>query len=261
VRYGGNTTCLELVTDSGYSLIVDAGTGIRKLGQRMAESVDVNNRSLNLLLTHCHWDHIQGLPFFEPLRDSETKVAVRVPAHLLPEADRILQAQLDSLFFPVARSDLRAEISFRGAVDGETVQDARVRSCPVVHPGGAVTYRVDADGDETRSVVVAPDSEMAPDSPVNAPLRALASGAKILVHDAMYLEEEYDTHRGWGHSTHLAAVQLAIDVKAELLVLFHHHPDRNDAQVGAMLEESRAFAANAGDLLVVAAYEGLELEL
>jgi ribonuclease BN (tRNA processing enzyme) len=180
---------------------------------------------------------------------------------MFAEAERVLQAQLDSLFFPVTRSDLRADIAFQRVEPSESVANVRVRSCAVEHPGGAVAYRVDAEDDSARSVVIAPDSEVALGAPPNSPLHNLSAGAKILIHDAMYTVDEYDSRRGWGHSSHLAAVELALRQKAHLLVLFHHDPDRTDAQVDGMLEESRAAAGETSNLLVVAAYEGLELEL
>jgi phosphoribosyl 1,2-cyclic phosphodiesterase len=262
-RYGGNTSCIEVVSDAGQSVIVDAGTGIRRLGARIAaQPAASRNGALHLLLSHCHWDHVQGLPFFEPLRTDGVEVVVRVPAHLLPQADRILQTQLDPLFFPVTRADLRARIVIEAARDQEKLADLTIRSSPVEHPGGAVAYRLSEVSDETRSVVVAPDSEIVLNQRNAAAFEELVSGARILIHDSMYTEAEYAQRQGWGHSTHIASLELALRTGVEQLILFHHHPDRGDSRVDEMVEECRAIAEKrSGDLAIIAAYEGLELEL
>jgi phosphoribosyl 1,2-cyclic phosphodiesterase len=260
-RYGGNTPCLEVISDGGTRLIFDVGTGARLLGTRIRAEKDASN-PLHIFLSHCHWDHVQGLPFFEPLRTEGTSVNFRLPAHMLTQSDRILRTQLDPLFFPIALQDLRARIVIEAAREREEVADMTVRSAPVEHPGGALAYRVCAGDDEGRSVVFAPDSEITRKKRKSTPLEKLITGAKILIHDAMYTESDYASRRGWGHSTHLAAVDLAIKTHVQLLVLFHHDPDRTDSQVDALVEECRMEAArHTKDLLVVGAYEGLELEV
>ena len=258
-RYGGNTACVEVVSDAGKRLIFDAGTGARLLGARMAAET-VAAQQLHIFLSHCHWDHVQGLPFFEPLRGTGTQVNFRLPAHMLTQADRILQTQLDPLFFPIALQDLRARIVMEAAHEREEIDDMSIRSAAVEHPGGALAYRVCAGDDEGRSVVFAPDSEITKRRRKGSPLERLITGAKILIHDAMYTEAEYAKRRGWGHSTHLAALDLALKTHVQLLVLFHHDPDRSDAQVDAIVEECREQAAkHSKELLVLGAYEGLEL--
>ena len=262
IRYGGNTTCIEVITDAGHRIIVDAGTGIRRLGSRIV--ADEREGSMHLFLTHCHWDHVQGLPFFEVLRTAGMELAMHVPSHLMEHADRILQTQLDPLFFPVSRADLQGRISIVAAAEPEQVHDASVSAAAVDHPGGALAYRIVPNNEAARSVILAPDSELTGDagSGVSARLEKLMTGAKVLVHDAMYTEREYTERRGWGHSSHRAALELALRSEVQLLVLFHHHPDRTDAQVDEMLEECRAEAkSRSRDLLVLAAYEGLELEV
>jgi phosphoribosyl 1,2-cyclic phosphodiesterase len=276
VGYGGNTTCIEVITDTGYRLIVDAGTGARLLGAAMVSGASPG-RALHLLLSHCHWDHVQGLPFFEPLRRGGLQISVRLPAHLLGQADRILETQLEPLFFPLSLSDMRATVVIDAARKSEHIADVVVRSAAVEHPGGAVAYRIDDPDNPARSVVFAPDSELIePDkasaggtpaggavaSGASPAFAALCAGARILVHDAMYTRDEYDVRRGWGHSTHLAALELAINSGVSALVLFHHHPDRSDDQVDALVAECEAEVARRGVAMsVTAAREGMELEL
>jgi len=129
-----------------------------QVDQFVAETVAA--QQLHIFLSHCHWDHVQGLPFFEPLRGTGTQVNFRLPAHMLTQADRILQTQLDPLFFPIALQDLRARIVMEAAHEREEIDDMSIRSAAVEHPGGALAYRVCAGDDEGRSVVFAPDSEI-----------------------------------------------------------------------------------------------------
>ncbi len=260
-RYGGNTPCLEVVSDAGNRLIFDVGTGARLLGTRIVEEKKPAT-PLNIFLSHCHWDHVQGLPFFEPLRSEGAEVNFRLPAHMLSQADRILKTQLDPLFFPIALQDLHARIVIEGAREREEFADLTVRSAAVEHPGGALAYRIGAGDDEGRSVVFAPDSEITPRGRKGSPLEKLITGAKVLIHDAMYTDADYSTRHGWGHSTHLAALDLALKTRVQLLVLFHHEPDRTDLQVDALVEECRVEGAKQSkELLIVGAYEGLELEV
>jgi phosphoribosyl 1,2-cyclic phosphodiesterase len=263
-RYGGNTPCLEIVSDGGRRIILDAGTGARMLGSRIVNESPSGStpQSLHVFLTHCHWDHVQGLPFFEPLRTDGLQVNFRLPAHMLTQSARILETQLDPLFFPIALEDLRARIVIEAAHEREEIEDLTVRSAPVEHPGGALAYRVCAGADEGRSVVFAPDSEITRKRRKGSPLEKLITGSKILIHDAMYTEADYVKRGGWGHSTHLAALDLALRTQVQLLVLFHHEPNRTDQQVSEMVEECRTEAAKKSkELLVLGAYEGLELEL
>ncbi len=260
-RYGGNTPCIEIISDAGNRVVFDVGTGGRLLGARIVEE-DLPAHPLHIFLTHCHWDHIQGLPFFEPLRVEGAQVNFRVPSHMITQADRILRTQLDPLFFPIALQDLKARIVIEAAREREEIADVTVRCAAVEHPGGALAYRICAGTDEGRSVVFAPDSEITRKRRKGSPLEKLVTGAKILIHDAMYTEADYSKRHGWGHSTHLAALDLAIRTHVQLLVLFHHDPGRSDAAVDELVEECRAEARNSSSgLLIAGAYEGLELEL
>jgi ribonuclease BN (tRNA processing enzyme) len=162
----------------------------------------------------------------------------------------------------VAAAELRARINFAAAAAEEQAQGFTVQSAPVLHPGGALAYRVAPEGDESNAVVFALDSELDGLAESDAPLAQLVTGARVLVHDAMYTVEEYGKRRGWGHSSTVATVELAMRLGVEMLVLHHHHPDRSDDDLDEMLLRCRELvAARSSPLKVVAACDGMELEL
>ena len=250
VRTGGNTPCVE-VRCGDETLILDAGTGLRPLGERMLRE---GRREATVLLSHLHWDHIQGLPFFLP---------AWIPGHRLtfagtPGLERALDAQMQPPCFPVRLGDMKAEKAFTPIESGGaiTVGPATVRAQALNHPGGVLGYRIEAGG---RSVVYATDTEhyACPDPH----LVALAGGADVLIYDAMYTEDEYGgrsgpTKVGWGHSTWEAGVAVADAAGVERLVLFHHDPQRTDAGVDAI--ERDAAMARPG---TIAAREGDAIRL
>jgi phosphoribosyl 1,2-cyclic phosphodiesterase len=252
VKTGGNTPCVEV--RAGDSLIVlDAGTGMRPLGDRMLRE---GIRECTVLSSHLHWDHIQGLPFFVP---------AWVPGHRIHVVGRrgiaqALRAQMTAPCFPVSLTDMKAELTFAEIEPGEpfSIGGASVRAAALNHPGGVFAYRIEAGG---RSVVYATDTEhyACPDPH----LVALARGADVLIYDAMYTDDEYSgrigpTKVGWGHSTWQAAVAVAEAAGVEQLALFHHDPQRSDEDVDAieaLASKARpgAFAAREGESIVLAA--------
>ena len=270
VRYGGNTPCVELRTPRGDLVILDAGTGIRALGNALVAEGDGARVGADVFLTHLHWDHIQGLPFFAPLFRAGDRIAIHTAAEAVLEAERVLHGQMAAKVFPVTFAEVAAAVNFRAVpVDGcVRLGDAyHVRAHRVRHPGGALGLRfaAAAGGD---SLVYVPDNELDPTVPYDTPpgwrdqLVDFIRGARVLVHDSMYTPTEYASHRGWGHSTHADAVALALDAEVETLVLFHHEPDRSDDGVDAVLAECRAAVAASGRrLTVIAAAEGLQLDV
>ena len=250
---GGNTSALE-VRCGNTTLVLDAGTGIRALGDSLARR---GVRELGLLFSHLHWDHIQGLPFFAPAWDPAARIeVVGAASTLAPELgfEGALALQMQPPHFPVRYGDLRARLDARPIERGDALRvgDASVSTCALNHPGGGVGYRIEHGG---RSVVYATDHEHGTD--LDRALLELASGADVLVYDAMYTRSEHEQgKRGWGHSTWEAAIELADAAKVGLLVLFHHDPQRDDAAVAAI--EAQARAARSA---TIAAREGLVLEL
>jgi phosphoribosyl 1,2-cyclic phosphodiesterase len=261
VRYGGNTSCVEVETEDGVAVVLDAGTGIRSLGVALADRAP---RCVHLLLTHLHLDHVEGLGFFEPMWDAEAEVHIWGPSSPLRGLDERIARYLSPPLFPVHLSDIPARLVFHDVpVDDWEVAGLSLRAEPVSHPGPTVGYRVSADG---RSFTYIPDHEPVLGVDLDAlPLDwisgcALAAGTDLLFHDAQYTEEEYPERLGWGHSSIAHAVSFAERSRARRLVLFHHDPMHGDGELEELLDRACELAANC-DAPPVLAYEGMEFEV
>ncbi len=251
---GGNTSCVEIAAGDT-RLICDAGTGMRRLGEELVQD---GPTEVTLLLSHLHWDHIQGLPFFLPAYVPGNRIAVigRPTAEMsLREA---LEDQMKAPHFPVRFAELGADVGFHHVAPGQVthVGSAVVRCARGNHPGGVTAYRIEHGG---RSVVYATDTEHY--SCVDPSLLALARGADVLIYDAQYTPEEYAgasgrSKVGWGHSTWEAAAALAEEAEVGELVLFHHDPQRTDDGVAEVERQTRERFAS-----TVAAREGMTLSL
>ena len=251
--YGGSTACVELRCGDR-RVILDAGSGLRALGQAMAADHSVVD--LDLLLTHCHLDHLIGLPFFVPAFDPAS--AIRLWAgHLQPKErlEDILSQLMIPPLLPITPEVFRADITYRDFLAGELLDlggGIRVATAPLRHPGGATGYRVEYGG---AAVCYVTDNEHAPDGPDPA-LVQLARNAGLLIYDAMYTPDEYARHAGWGHSTWQEGIRLADAAGVGRLALFHHAPGRSD--VAQQQIERAAAAVRPGTF---AAREGLELAI
>lgn len=267
VRYGGNTPCVEVRTSDGWLVVLDAGTGIRELGRSLLARADGAPISGDIFLTHAHWDHIQGIPFFGPIFQRGNHFTIWGAKNLARSVDLVVRDQMSPVVFPVTFEELGATIDFYEL--GEEQRHGNgyvVRAFQVRHPGGALGYRFCERGTDGGSLVYISDNELGPGAKYDNQrdwrdrLLEFVGGARVLVHDTMYTAEEYDHHRGWGHSTYDDAVQLALEANVEQLVLFHHKPERSDEEVDRRVEECRALAKRRGGRLdVVAAAEGMTL--
>jgi phosphoribosyl 1,2-cyclic phosphodiesterase len=231
---GGNTSCVE-VTCGDTRIVLDAGTGLRGIGDALAAT---GGSETTLLLSHLHWDHIQGLPFFAPIYLPGHRVEViSGPNGVLP-LEAALRRQMTAPFFPVDFEEVSRQLSAREARAGDTfaVGPATVRMARLNHPDPVWGYRIEHAG---RSVVYATDTEHY--ACVDPVLARLAAGADVLIYDAQYTPDEYPGKVGWGHSTWAAAVELAKAAGVKTLALFHHDPRRSDAAVAEL--EARAQAA------------------
>ncbi len=266
VRYGGNTPCVEVRTQAGALLILDAGTGIRALGRSLHEHANGAPIEADLFLTHAHWDHIQGIPFFAPLFGRGNRLRIWGSAALERRVDQVVRDQMSPVVFPVSFEELAATIEFRSIVEGTPTAGLGydVEAFGLQHPGGALGYRFQERDGDAGALVYVPDNELAPHPRYGSGpdwhdrMTAFVRGASVLIHDAMYTPEEYASCQGWGHSTHLEAVTLALAADVRTLVLFHHDPQRADDALDRCVAECREQVRRAGaSLEVVAAAEGL----
>jgi len=269
VRYGGNTPCVEVRTGERI-VILDAGSGVRELGRSLMARAGGAPIRADIILSHAHWDHIQGLPFFDPLFQPGNEFTIWCLGGLEPTVERVVREQMTPAVFPVPFTALESTVGFR-YLDGAPRQGAgyEIRAFAVRHPGGAAGYRLSpgtrgSGGD----LVYIPDNELGSGAPYAAPaswrdaLVEFARGASVLVHDATYTSQEYDRHRGWGHSHYGDVVELALDANVERLVLFHHHPERSDEELDQWVAICRArVREHGGRVDVSAAAEGMELQV
>jgi phosphoribosyl 1,2-cyclic phosphodiesterase len=258
LRYGGNTSCVE-VRVNGAVLVFDAGTGARRLGAALAEE---GPEELHLLLTHLHLDHLEGLGFFAPLRRRGNVVHIWGPPSPVRSLAERISRYLSPPLFPVQLSDLDATIHFHDVPDGEwEIAGARLTAGHVIHLGPTVGYRIEHDG---WSLAYLPDHEPAlgveliPTHSEWISGYPIAHGADVLLHDAQYTDDEYAARIGWGHSSVDTAVAYAQAAHAGRLVLFHHDPVHGDVQLEHMLGHARDLWRNGGPPPTLAS-EGMEI--
>jgi len=270
VRYGGNTPCVEVRTTEGWLIILDAGTGMRELGRSLLGRANGAPIKGDIFLTHAHWDHIQGIPFFGPIFQRGNHFTIWGSNTLESSIDRIVRDQMNPVVFPVTFEELDATIDFSAVTERkqQVRQGIEVSAFPVRHPGGALGYRFTEIGDGAQSLVYISDNELGTGGKYETPvgwrskLVDFVKGAKVLIHDTTYTAEEYDHYRGWGHSTYDDALALAIESGVKQLVLFHHKPERSDEELDQRLEACREIVKERGlSLEVDAAAEGMTLSV
>jgi phosphoribosyl 1,2-cyclic phosphodiesterase len=278
VRYGGNTSCVE-VRAEGQIIILDAGTGVRLLGQQLVSEFDNQPIELTLLLTHTHWDHIQGLPFFLPVYKPQNRLRILGYEGARHGLEDVLTGQMESPFFPIGLREVPANVRIEELTELDfPIGPVRVRACRAYHPGKCVGYRLDtADG----SIAFFPDNELRPGpgrsaqrpqagrakTPDSAPgedraLIEFLRGTDVLIMDAQFDAQEYQQHLGWGHGCLDDVVALALRAEVKRLFLFHHDPDHDDDKIAQMVLHARKLAAaRKGALRIEAAREGVTVEL
>jgi phosphoribosyl 1,2-cyclic phosphodiesterase len=261
IRYGGNTSCVELQLNSGHVLVLDAGTGMRPLGVGMQIP---ESGELHILLSHLHLDHLQGLGFFRPLFNPDLDIHIWGPASpVQPLADRIAM-YLSPPLFPVSLEDVPARLTFHDAPEEPvTIGSAALRSSKVKHQGPTVGYRIEEGG---RTFVYVPDHEPS----LGVELRSvppewmsgydIAREADVLLHDAQYRDDEYGAHIGWGHSCLADALHFADKARVRNLVLFHHDPYHTDDELEALLKDAQEIWPQATNGICLA-HEGMTITM
>lgn len=258
-RYGGNTPCLTIERHGGGRLILDAGTGIRALGRDLVSRAK-GPLDLTILLSHTHWDHIQGLPFFRPLYHAEHTVRVLGPSRPGASLEAILRGQMVPSVFPVPPAAMGATMTVSEIDPGEHATDGfLVQTVPLRHTGPTLGFRI-ADATGGPAVSYMTDNELGGSAGtiLRADLVRFLRGTDTLVHDAMYFESEVRDRRGWGHSSAAEAVALAREAECRRLVLFHHDPDHDDDALDRLLEEAIRSRGRDGPEIIIAA-EGTTL--
>lgn len=265
-RYGGNTSCVE-IRSGDQILILDAGTGIRNLGSALRREFKSRPLQLTLLLTHTHWDHIQGFPFFQPAYQANNRIEVYGAQGTRHGLAKLLTSQMESPFFPVGLRDLPSSIVIKDlGNDTRSMGQLRVDSIRVNHPGHCVGFRLVSS---RSSVGYFPDNELASKLKGHGRIRlpdleleVFIRGLDVLIMDTQYSRREYPSHLGWGHGCMEDVVRLAGRAGVKHLVMFHHDPDHSDMALDGMLRRARRIAqAGHGSMKVSAAREGLTLKL
>lgn len=253
-RHGGNTTCIEIRLANGTLIILDCGSGIRGLGKSLVREFGEHPIFGYVFLTHFHWDHIQGIPFFLPLYKAGNVFLFHSVLRKGLELKDAIEGQMANPYFPVDMSSMGATRHFYDLDESPiNLNGAIISSCPLYHPQGCVGYRIEADG---AVFVLATDTE--PGSPVHdKAVRELARNADVLVYDGQYTPEQLrGEKKGWGHSSWLEGTTIARECGVKHLILTHHDPDNDDVFVDGLVEKARQVFPQTS-----AAAEGMEVSL
>lgn len=253
MQVGGNTSCVQLITASEDLIVLDAGTGLRMLGKHLIETQTHRQRRMHLLLSHTHWDHIQGIPFFGPLNCSDNHLTIYGANKAQLSLEEVIRQQMSPAYFPVSLDELPATIDFQPlAEECFELENLQITTAAFNHPGGVYGFRIESQGS---TLIYATDMEYTPEN-LDPKLIAFADKADLLIFDAQYTPDELSYKSGWGHSSYLAATQLARQAQVKQLVLFSHDPDHTDPILRQMESEAKkTFPATQ------LAYEGLILDI
>jgi phosphoribosyl 1,2-cyclic phosphodiesterase len=244
VTYGGDTTCIEIRTREDEVIIVDAGSGIRRLGNLLIQE---KRDRISMVFTHAHWDHILGFPFFKPIYRRGTAIQMYGCPLAQESIQGMISRTMEAPYFPVNFQDLQADISYHEACESSfSIQSLTVTPIPISHPNQGYGYKFTENG---RSFVFLTDNELGYQHPGGLPFRdyvEFSRGADFLVHDAEYTEEEYQETRTWGHSLFTEALRLALEAKVKTFGVFHHNQERTDSALEGLVQQCRRIIGEQG---------------
>jgi len=252
-RYGGNTTCIKILRENANRIaIIDAGTGIRNLGKEIIQE-GISQKVINILFSHFHWDHIQGLPFFRPAYNKNQKIGILAMGRKgkIKNLKEIFSLQMQKEYFPIRIEAMGAHFEFLTYGGMQTIYGAMVKAVAQHHLyyGGSYGFRIE---DESVSLVVCTDVEHI--DGIDKNIVNFARGADLLIHDGQYTAQEYKKYKGWGHSTCEQAAKVAKQAQVKRLIITHHDPDHNDDFLDAMEKKCQKLFPNS-----LFAKEGMEV--
>lgn len=253
-RYGGNTSCVDLLTSDRQVIILDAGTGIRKLGGQLMKEHPTRLVG-TLLISHTHWDHIQGFPFFLPAFVRHNRFIVVGQKRVGQELEEILRGQVMEPYLPFGYNELKSDLVIKELTEGEIMvigDDTIIQARSLQHPGDCLGFRI-----ENKGAVLAYCTDTGhPDNGIHPNVMALAQNADLLIHDSQFSLEQRRLFTSWGHSSWQEAAQVAIAAQVKCLAMFHHDPDSSDDYLEEVLQMAQKIFPR-----TILAREGLELEL
>ncbi len=260
IKYGGSTTCLEIRTKNDEVIIIDAGSGIRKLGHELLKE---KKHNYNMIFTHAHWDHLLGFPFFQPIYTKGTQIKIYGYPFAQKSVKELIKISMTPPYFPVNFEDIKADISYHEALKGKLLIDSvTVIPISLSHPNGGFGYKFIEDG---KCFVFLTDNELTFKHPGGLDYKDymnFSSGADLLIHDGDYTKEDYKIKKEWGHSVYNDSLKLAIEAGVKKFGLFHHNQERTDEALDKIVEDCRRIIKKEkSKLKCFAVYEGLEIEL
>jgi phosphoribosyl 1,2-cyclic phosphodiesterase len=260
IKYGGDTTCLEIRTKDDEIIVIDAGSGIRRLGHRLISEKRFN---YTMIFTHAHWDHIMGFPFFNPIYFKKTRITMFGCPFAQTSIKHMISKIMAPPNFPVDFEKIRADIDYHESCSRQfSIKSMTITPIPLNHPNQGLGYKFVEDG---KSFVFLTDNELTFEHSGGTDFqeyRDFAAYSDLLIHDAEYTEEEYKKTKTWGHSVYKDALRLALEAKVKKFGLFHHNQERSDKGIDNLVENCREIIENNhAELECFALHQGMEIEL